>query len=276
MKSRPWPILLFGFLHVLNPFYSFFVLAWFSKDDPLIMFARFQTIGQILEFWCLFPIAGLAMIAMRSWSYPVIFAVWGYNFYTTFQAWSQNPESVPGWALVLNYVLSVGVITYFLVPNVKAVYYNPRLRWWDQKPRFFFEIPCEVEIGESRFQGVILDLSEGGVFLACERALELNDLITLHFEVAGKDLALSSEVVHKTQDQRAGYGMRFAKVSGEQLSALRGFLEKLRSEGISHRDEAAESHTFWKWMKHLFSTGRGIIPEIKVADRSRSSSVKEL
>lgn len=264
MKSRPWPILILGAIHILNPFYSFVFLAWLSQQDPGFMLSRLQSPWQFFEFWLLFPLAGVAIIAMRRWSYPIILFVWLYNFYTSYAAWSQNPETVTLPILIANYLLSITILGYFLIPNVRAVYYNPRLRWWEQKPRFYYELPCTVRLGEESFEGLVLDLAEGGLFITTNESLSLNQTISISFPVEQSQVTLGGEVVHRGQnEQKNGYGIRFLEIDSKQKEILFPFLRELEKSGIPQREaRTITRQTFMNWLKNLFTTGKGVIPEL--------------
>ncbi len=116
----------------------------------------------------------MAQVAMKPWSYPIILGVWLQNFYTSYVSWSHYPDMVTLPILIANYVVSLTIIGYFVVPTVRAVYYNPRLRWWEQKPRFVFELPCLVKVNEQNSDAMLLDLAEGGAYLTAKAKLKLN------------------------------------------------------------------------------------------------------
>lgn len=267
MKSRPWPIVIFGLIHILNPFYSFLFLLLLSQDTPILLLSKFQTSWQIIEFWGLYPIAGFAIWSMKSWSYPIILIVWIYNFYASYQSWSVYPHLVTLPLLAANYIVSLLVLAYFFIPNVRSVYFNPRLRWWERVPRFYFEWPCEILINEKKVDGLILDLAEGGAFIASAQDLFLKQNISICFQSDFGPFNFKAEIVHLGPGQRKGYGICFLDSTNEEVKRLRQFIESLEEKGIARRLVLGKDQSLLNWVKTLFTTGRGIIPDIKNKDK---------
>jgi len=77
---------------------------------------------------------------------------------------------------------------YFLLPAVRAAYFNAKLRWWETKPRYLVNIPASFgRKGASSARGTMVNLSEGGAFLKTARKYKKSQKIHVQFYLLGRD-----------------------------------------------------------------------------------------
>ena len=84
MKNRPFIFILIAFFHIIEPLIK---LAYFKAITPFSLGTIISNISQIhsfkevIEFWFLFPLGGLALLGVKRWSYPIFVGVQLYNIY---------------------------------------------------------------------------------------------------------------------------------------------------------------------------------------------------
>ncbi len=264
MKARPWPIVTLGVIHILHPLLTFIFMGIALGDGFSQIFNQSSGAWDNIRFWFLFPLAGLAIIAMRPWSYVVLFAVWAESFVYNFKAWQAHPELLSIEILILNYLVSLFIIIYFLVPNVRAVYFNPRVRWWEQKPRFLFDIPCSVQADDKTYAGMILDLSVGGAFCALQKQYPLGTELMVKFEINQEPMRLKGKIVHeRPEGEMFGYGVQFLDFDKKVQEKLQAFVKGLASQGVGTRPNPSElQKSFFQWAKTLVTSGKGLLPQV--------------
>ncbi|HPO50199.1 MAG TPA: PilZ domain-containing protein, partial [Spirochaetota bacterium] len=112
-------------------------------------------------------------------------------------------------ATIINLVFLIP-IGYFISHEIRTVYFNPRVRWWEQSKRFLHEIKVEVE-GKAYST---FDLSETGAFIVDtkELNLEMNEIFPVVIDIDDKKISCFAEV-RWLNDQKgkypAGYGIKF-------------------------------------------------------------------
>ena len=74
MKNRPLLFILLALLHIFEPaikiFYFKYVTGfdWVSIVENIFAIDNFKA---IFEFWFLFPLAGICLLGVKKWHYPV-------------------------------------------------------------------------------------------------------------------------------------------------------------------------------------------------------------
>lgn len=269
MKNRPIPLVLLALFQILAPlgtllFNSWvlgvkpgYVLHWMLQGSPL----------QIFESLFLMPLAGVAIYLMKPWSYVLFLAAMGWGLLNNLAAWhyAQNAKIGIPWLFSL-YAIQVVIAIYFMLPSVRRAYLDPRVRWWEAQKRILFQCPVRgMHLGVP-VQGKILNLSEGGAFLAeLQSDIKQGDTLQLKFEVVGIRFETRADVVYLSP---TGIGVRFA-ASPEMTAALARLVQGLVIIGVPFRDQ---DETGWltrlfKWGTQLIFTGRGFTPEFDSARR---------
>ncbi len=188
----------------------------------------FQSTLEMILFLILFPIGGIAVYAVRKWSYPVFFLVTAWAFYGNYKTWYYNPDALPIWLLIIATILNFVGVAYILIPEVRKVYMDPSLRWWESKPRYLVDIDNLNQSNE--ISGKIFNISEGGVFMVPNEKLHLTigDRIQLKFAYEGLDMELNGEVVHFNPQYLKGYGIRFEEFNKDIKQSAKNLIKKIR------------------------------------------------
>src|SRR6185295_9173146 len=182
MRRRPWPIVILALLQLLSPVLSVTLLAW-KLQTPVRhfvwMLVKYGSASQLFELFGTSLITAAAIWAVKKWSYPVFIGIFAWGAYSNFSVWHQYPQVYSLATLLAVNIVNLGLVSYFLVPAVSAAYFNPRLRWWESKPRYSVDLLGTLKFDPpdapgSRFQEVrITDISEGGVYLVSKEKLSL-------------------------------------------------------------------------------------------------------
>lgn len=270
MITKPWPIILLAFLYILAPIPNWIVSANLSHKG-LIEFARtFDHWWNAVIFFALFPTAGIAIFMVKRWSYPVFGAVMLWSFYMNLVAYLKYPTYVPIWILIAVYVVNIALVGYFLIPAVREVYRNPRLRWWESKPRYEVSIPATINQMGQKEEGKIHNISVGGVFLQLSRNYELDSLVDLQFIFRDIDCSLKGKILYQNPKITHSYGIQFEDLTINDRRNLKTLADILEKEGVARRPERFNWKTsFTEWAKTLFRSGKGLVPEIPETFRKK-------
>jgi hypothetical protein len=264
-----------AFFQCLAPLTNLVLSSWLLKMTvPVFVAAVFKQASwlEIADFFLLPPLAGAAIFAFRPWSYAVFVGITSWNILYNLNVWWQFPQLVSLPILLSAHAVNIGLVTYFLLPAVRAAYFNPKLRWWESKPRFFVDIPATFDDGEGDRRCVITDLSEGGAFITTSRKLEADENIHLTFSFVNLEVKVEARVVHRRWQGTRGYGLQFVpdERSEQTLHRLTAALQMMGAPQRSPKDP------FWagfkSWLVSLFRTGKGWVPELPQQKAQSDSS----
>lgn len=263
MKTRPWPIIILAVIQFLMPLFSIITNAFLVKVSPLMYFNALIEVKagwELIEFFALFPIAGISIFLMKKWSYPVFLAVMGWTLFSNIAIYMRDYQGVMSpWVIVGFTLINVLFVSYYLLPAVRQIYFNRQLRWWESQPRFVIDFSATVETGGQTEPCTLRDISEGGAFIETTRKLTTGDTITLKMPLFGVELPVEGTVVHTGN---AGFGIRFT-TNAQTCTTLRRLLGVFRAMGFELR-HAPEPQlaSFLTWLRGAFS-GKGLLPETK-------------
>jgi hypothetical protein len=272
MRRRPWPIVILAIMQILSPALSIVLSAWKLHMAPQQLLWQLLKHGSTLQLFDLFGtgvIAAFAIFSVKRWSYPVFLAIFSWDVVNNFIVGTQYSQVYSTLTVVLVNAVNIVLVSYFLLPAVRAAYFNPRLRWWESKPRFRIDIPgalkfeTESEPG-SRFQSVhVTDISEGGVFILAESKLMLGQKVSLTFALHHVKVAPIGKVVHQGRGGALGYGIQFTEMEVVEHRALKRAIQGLRMLGYEERTPAEPwLQDLRKWLSNLLRTGKGLVPDV--------------
>jgi hypothetical protein len=255
MKRRPWPIIILALFHIFAPIGNILVNAWLAKVNfnfyLKVLLAPENRMTLIV--FTLVPIAGAVLIYIcKKWSYWAYIALMTIPFGYSLMSYLKSATLAMSVALVLFYFINMLVIGYFLLPAVRRLYFDPRMRWWETKPRYKADFQCQVELDGQQHWVEIKNISEGGAFLETASNFEEGTLLKIFFKDPQGVLNLDGEIVYKRNQSPIGYGFRFDKASSKQ-PRLRELIKKLENDGslIQSRLPGPED-SFIGWLKSLF------------------------
>lgn len=218
MNKRPLPFLILAVLHFLEPLFKILFLKFQTGFEWMVIFDNVFSITSakaIFEFWFLFPLAGFAILGAKKWSYPLFVTVQVYSIYAhlTYQkfTWPYVADT-PFISHTLLLVFNMGVIAYFLMPDVRRIFFEPGLRWWETPTRFYFDLPCSLTFGNSSdlIDVHIKNISRTGCFIGYAGDVMDGQPLTLHLTYGKHDIRLSGEIMRVSEFQgERGIGVKF-------------------------------------------------------------------
>ena len=79
---------------------------------------------------------------------------------------------LPLWTVIVFNVGLMAIIIFFVRKEVKAPYFNPKVRWWESAARFYYNgmkiIVKEYKTDKLLFDATSFDVSETGIFVATD------------------------------------------------------------------------------------------------------------
>lgn len=256
MKARPWPIIILALMHVLAPVGNFFFNAlrlnhsmaqqwqyWFEiYPKPLLLASLLSPI-----------LAGVFIYLCKRWSYfaylVMLAVIFGINFY----AYSTSATPATLITLIVVLLIDLLAVAYFVVPSVQKIYMDPRMRWWEAAPRFYFN-----QDGSINGQGAVFkNLSQGGL-LATHTSL-LPEGSEVQIEWIGIEPIQGKIVYSGPIRGEQSMGIQFSHNS-ESKRLIEELTKKLHAEGqiVKERLPGPED-AFIPWLKRLLTTGKGLI-----------------
>jgi len=273
MEYKPWPLLILAFAHFIEPiskvsFYSIYFSV--SPIDVVTIEIVRGSARHIFEYFFLFPIAGIAIFAVKKWSFPVFLGVEIWTFasnLTYFNLLYQNEQILLLAFFIIFAIVNIFIVGYLLLPAVRIAYLDPGIRWWEAKPRYTINIKAQINNNDA---GSIMNISESGVFLTSTTNLEINSTPALVFSIALPDysknkieLNLPTTVIHKFSiDNHEGYGIRFNKLSKDSKRLIKTLIKTLEKSNYSRRPPRRSINSLLQWLTTLTKTGEGLIPKI--------------
>lgn len=270
MERKPWPLIVLALLHFFEPqvkllFYSW---LWHLPVGTLLQsLSAQQNSWRTFLFLFSFPIAGIAIFVVKNWSLPVFFAIQIITLCQHLYDAAFSPTHLPIAYAVLFIFLNLVVTTYFLLPAVRVAYLDPRVRWWESKPRYQVRWPAYLTQDTRAFEATISNISEGGFFceLPQRTPLETTQEVVASFSFQERRFEVRGEFRHSHfAEQKSFYGVEFVGLPTSLLRSLKSCLRELDRLGTP-RKPARENpfKSFRRWFVRLVTTGKGLLPEIK-------------
>lgn len=257
MNRRPWPLVILALVQVLNPAFNLILSASLSGAGTLdyIRFIRQGSWLDIFESVLLMPLAGAAVFAMKRWSYPIFIAAVLWTAWVSVREWRLYPDLIP-LPLILGFsAINLALVGYFLLPAVRRVYLDPRIRWWEAHARYEAGLPGQCETQGQTYDLLISNISEGGVFAETRAPLSEGSQVRMHFDFEGRAYPFQGtvryrrELVFGVEASLKGYGIQFSGTR-QDLAPLRQVVRKLDKMGAKRRPEKLRFFSeLWQWLK---------------------------
>jgi hypothetical protein len=274
MPSRPWPLILIALFQFLAPVLTVFVNAAIHHVSPSVILIWFWTQKnwlEIFEAFFLMPLGGIFVLMMRKWSYPLFLLCVAWLLVSNFIQWNTPGTMVSFPFMAGTSLAGFLLVTYFLLPAVRATYFDPSARWWESRPRFQLEIPLEILAGDRDVKAKVLNLSEGGTFFQCDDKLELGPTLKLKFLILGQKFEVAGKALHVREVPAYGscYGVQFSHTR-RTLRRFRALSAALTLLGFddSRRRSQGVFREFGMWVRTLLTTGRGLTPSVRTQPTS--------
>jgi hypothetical protein len=271
MENKPWPLLILAFFHFIEPLTKivFYSVYWHISPIEYVQTVIEYNEGSMItnfEFFLLFPIAGIALFAVKKWSYFVFLAVQVWVFMANIPYLLELYQTSQAW-LLLSFIgfglLNIVMVTYLLLPAVRIAYLDPRIRWWEAKPRYSVNIPCEID---GKKQSTVRNISQSGVFITTEIDLPIDSDVNLEFILSAEstrfDIKSRAQVVHKFKvGGYEGYGARFNEISSDSMRLMKSMIKYLEKSNCQRRPPRRHFSDLIQWIIALLTTGKGLLPK---------------
>jgi len=281
MEYKPWPLLILAFFHFIEPFSKITFYSVFFNLNPIDIISVEITQGSarhIFEYFFLFPIAGIAIFAVKKWSLSVFLVVELWVFISNvpyIQELYADQQYLLAAFFIVFAILNVTVVSYLLIPAVNVAYMDPKVRWWEAKPRYTINAKCSIDDNAA----TIRDISESGVFIYGQNELEVGSEIQLKFAVerfaekfVHNDLNILAKVVHHfTIDEHPGYGVKFIVETREDRRIIRKLIRTLDASDAKRRPARLSFNSLLVWAKTLIHTGKGLMPSSAYLESKKAS-----
>jgi hypothetical protein len=277
MRNRPWPLILLALFQILSPFGTVLFNAWALGVKPAYVLGWIfeKPFLKIFESLALMPIAGIAIYQMKAWSYAVFLVAMVWSLGSNLSNWSYVSKNYSLGMMILVYAFQIGLALYFMLPSVRRTYLDSRVRWWEAKRRFLLAGPITVDSPELQGEGqsggqttaTIQNISEGGVLLSIQRALDPSRRYRLQFTVLGVPYEAQGQMVYEAprSGESRTYGVQFVHTPTSK-KAFKRLMKGLQLVGLDHRDRRQQKHWLIEirdWATGVFKTGKGLVPEVK-------------
>jgi hypothetical protein len=266
MFQRPWPLVILAVIQMLSPIFNVLVNSWTLgvKPNYVLGWIMERPPIEIFEFFLLMPIAGFAILRMRRWSYIVFFGAMAWSLFSNLRHLQYTSQTHSVLVLGLVYGLQIALVLYFLLPSVRVTYFNPRVRWWESKPRYELKLPCELIVAGNQSEGNVLNVSAGGIFVqvTVKRGFNVGADVDLRFSVLSQVFKAQGKFAHE-RELGGGvfcYGIQFNH-SPETRERFQNLTRAL--EILEFQIRAAFTQSFFGWFVTLLKTGKGLTPQIK-------------
>ncbi len=272
MVRKPWPIIILTLLFICIPIgnivTSYIVSPYdISFGDFLYSLFAFKS-NRIAVFELIIPslIAAFATFAVKRWSYMVlalfvlyVFVSGSYDLYTHFGNLSFVQVL---FIFLIPTLFSLAVTLYFLIPTVKTTYFDPKVRWWEAKPRYKVNLETNYTQEHSVNEATITNISQGGAFLESNSEIKMDKNLNLVFTCSKFNFNLDAKVVFQRGEENQ-YGIQFIENQKKELKKLKKAIHLVKVSGA----ELCRPTPLWnedlkKWLKSVLTTGKGITPSI--------------
>lgn len=263
MKRKPWAIIILAVLHILAPIGNLLINAQRAGNTPLQhwnYWLNFMPLPLFLSYTLLPILAGVFIFICKRWSYWAYLACLALIFLANLYGFSTKANMTNFLFLIGLLIVDLLAVAYFVVPAVRNVYLDPRLRWWEAAPRYTFE--NAIEINGSHESGQIKNISEGGLFALSLINLKEGDNAKLVWTFEGTVYQVTGKIVYKTARSRSeGFGVQFAHTpeSQKQVKMLCSMLRE-RGQLVPDRLPGPED-SFGHWLKNLIVKHEGLFPK---------------
>lgn len=268
MNRKPWPIvivsLIFFIVPVMNIIGTYFLLdmnvPFFSGYLESLFFLpenRWPLMQMVLPSF----VAGIAVYSVKKWSYPVFYLAMAWITFEIFHNQSKGMDTLSTiQTVVLPMSFNMAYCLYFMLPSVRAIYYNPRLRWWETKPRYMYSMTVRVIVNGMIEDAQMDNISEGGILAKLPMTLDQYSTLNIHMMLDGTDIHTKAKVAYR-RDDGVFHGLQFVDMTKEQKKYMAKFIRKLEADKCElTRPVMSWEKDFGQWFVRLVKTGKGLVP----------------
>jgi Tfp pilus assembly protein PilZ len=131
-------------------------------------------------------------------------------------------------------VLLLIPLVFLFRKEVRAPYFNPRLRWWQQHPRLRSSIQIRLLHPQFPEPFTTYDISQSGCFVQVDNVDDLEPGTNMRMELKlGDDILIQPEInivwINKTETKShpVGFGARFEKISSSEKKKMKQYIKTM-------------------------------------------------
>jgi hypothetical protein len=171
-------------------------------------------VSDLFNFWFLFPLSGLLLLGVKTYSYILFILIQFYSlyFHINYQSYSwpylAETPSLTAYVLLAINIIMVG---YLLMPRPREIFFNKNMRWWERGSRYTINEPCFVKILNKEVHGKVCDLSFGGALLNLDEHIDVGNIVRIEFEIVEKSFSINAQIVRLVNEtsESVQYGVQF-------------------------------------------------------------------
>lgn len=263
MKQKPWILILLALLHAMAPIGTMIVNAYWAQRDVIEQFRLFFMPHNFSHEWphLVLPlVAAYAIWTCRKWSFYLYILCIAGLCYISYIGYESGNSSINPTRLFMLYTFNLLIVGYFLVPAVRRVYFDPRMRWWESSPRYFLKTEVKFTSGGEPQMGHVDNISETGILIKSDSLPTDKDIVKIQFQFDNHEYNLEGRVVHHLHLKEMGFGVQFI-VNLSTRKKLKTLINALDEKGLidPHRLPSQED-SFSSWVRALLS-GKGVLPQ---------------
>ena len=196
MKRKPWPLIVLALIHFLAPIGNIIINSYLMESNPVDYLRALLHPSNIVHATIFFGIpifSSMLIYICKKWSYYLYVGVMSVPFIYSFFSWTNMPGLSTGFILILFYVINIMIVGYFLLPTVRRVYFDPRLRWWETRPRYLADYQATILIAGQSYPGQVKNISQSGIFVESESEFDVDQNLSITFKVADEKFELKGD-----------------------------------------------------------------------------------
>lgn len=266
MRRRPWPIVLLALFQLLSPWVSialsfglgqgmvlppklipFLVhLPWYERIDILVL--------PWVTALCIYICNPLSYAVFLLSNVPTL-------LHNAYLGWC-FPQVYPLWSVLFVNFLNLGLVSYLIIPAVRAPYLNAKLRWWETKARYRIDAPCRISVGpELSREGQLRNISEGGMLWECADAIPVapGEIVQVAFGLEKHEFKVEGRVIYCTpQTASSRLGLQFVALPKSTKKTLKRKCRTLKGRQVpSTKDGPTAWQDLWTWTRQSLGRPNG-------------------
>lgn len=237
-QRRTIPFYVLGTLLLIEPLIK---ILFFKFDTGFDFQTVFDTIFSIknpvkvVEFWLLFPVAGLALFRSSAYSLFVFAGVYLYSMYAYFSyekfSWPYVQET-PHFSANLILFFNTALLIYFLIPENLKPFSNKTLFAFKRPERMSTMFETVFKFNNKNLAATVINISDSGVMISLK-----NELIgSGYMELIVGSQALSCQLIREVDSAKDGihnYGLKFNFRDKDEKSYLKDYISSINLKGSS-------------------------------------------
>lgn len=199
MNRRPWAVVLVAILQFSSPLIYILVAAIFYRLSFELTVSAIFSLTPRLRLFEIFAlpilIGATVMLTRRLGYYAVVLGSSYLLIRGVFEAVTSKVID-PVFPAMISNVACLIMIGILLRPKNKSIYFDPKLRWWESKPRYVTNFPASIiRKNGTPLSATLQNIANGGGGVeANSKTVQVGDLVDIEFQYEGQTYRIKSSV----------------------------------------------------------------------------------